>query len=154
MHYIHIWKKPNRSNWKWRNIYRNVKNYVLNRVKNEMRGRNCVKIIIYVPLWALCFEFLYFFSFAFCCAHFGFWFFSFFCQHMCSLLFILTTFLHFFCVVIFSLSFFRFCHALASFVYFRTYACTCCCCCCLGSRHVLVLSRPVSFALVIVWSAK
>lgn len=43
-----------------------------------MRGRNCVKIIIYVPLWALCFEFLYFFSFAFCCAHFGFWFFSFF----------------------------------------------------------------------------
>lgn len=78
----------------------------------------------------------------------------FFCQHMCSLLFILTTFLHFFCVVIFSLSFFRFCHALASFVYFRTYACTCCCCCCLGSRHVLVLSRPVSFALVIVWSAK
>lgn len=122
MHYIHIWKKPNRSNWKWRNIYRNVKNYVLNRVKNEMRGRNCVKIIIYVPLWALCFEFLYFFSFAFCCAHFGFWFFSFFfvniCVVCCSswLLFYI-----FFALLFFLCLFFAFVmRSLRSYIFART----------------------------------
>jgi len=71
--------------------------------------------------------------------------FSLFCQHVWILLLFISAAFVFFSLLFLCLFSILSC---ASFVFFRTYACTCCCCCCLGSRHVLALSLSLTRALL------